>query len=263
MKDFKGLLKLLKRDFNMGRNSIIIRYIFFIIFFLVITLLNIRSMRRMEEANSSLVLWDMFKGCSFVDITNGSVNRDFQFPIMWLLINCFIIYALGDYFYNDLKVNGKYLVIRVKNIRLIYISKFIWSVIMIFLFYGLLIFLTMALGFLFRNVGEEVVQEPLIQLAGRIFILYFFTSVTLTAIFITLTLRFKPVYGFIADTAILVLSVFSRNRFFIGQQNLLMRHVPYTVEGNLSVVFSIIYCIDLTMVIITVGSVLSKRKEIF
>lgn len=268
MSSIEIIISLVRRDIKTSKKSILIKLGIFFTIFTSYILLNIYRLHDYQIINSKSIILEVFKGCKYVEVSKGIIDNFFDFPTVWLFINSFIIYTLGDYFYKDIKTNGKYVLIRVKKMQLIYISKIIWSILLIVLYYAILLLISGLLGYLFRTSTYEYIDPNYfkictLELIINIFILYSLTSISLVVIFITLTLKIKPVYSFLIDTILCVSSLYVKNKFFIGQHNLLIRHVPFDSTQNLTIYDSIIYNLILTICVIIIGSKVSSKKEIF
>lgn len=247
----------------MGKRPILIKFMIFFVLFFIYQLLYVYYHGSYAAININTMIFNTFKGCDFIE-----VGAKFDLPLLWLFINSYIIYAVGDYFYEDIKVNEKYVLIRSKNMGQIYIAKIVWSILMIFIYYGVLILITSVVGSIFsreatRYIDKEYLKVDTLILIKNVFIMYTLTSISLVVIFITLTLCLKPTYSFIVDIVICLLSVFSSSNLFLGQHSLLLRHVPFNTFHNLTLNYSIIYNLVLFIIVITIGYTLSSKKDVF
>ena len=114
-----------------------------------------------------------------------------------------------------------------------------------------------------RYIESKYVNIDTFTLIKNVFIMYTLTSISLVLVFITLTLWLKPVYSFIVDIVICLLSVFSQSKLFLGQHSLLLRHVPFDTFHDLTLNYSIIYNLVLISIVIIIGYILSSKKEVF
>ena len=268
MRNSKLILSLVRRDFKTSKASISIKFSIFFVIFSLLTMLTIYKVYDFQIINSKSIILELFKGCDFLQFSGKVVVSGFQFPFSWLLINTFIIYALGDYFYKDIKENGKYLLIRVKKMKLIYIAKIIWSITMINLYYCILIIIAGVLGALFSNGSYEYMNPNYLKIStfnliGYIFVLYTLTTISLVIFFITLTMKVKPVYSFLIVVVLYTSSLFVDSKLFIGQHSLLIRHVPFNYIHNFTLVDSIIFNLVFSILFFFVGAILSSKKEVF
>lgn len=268
MEDGKLIWTLIKRDIKTSKKSMIIRFgIFFGIFTLYLFLTIYRFQGEFLIDSKSLIL-EVFKGSEYLKLTRELMNNLYEFPTMWMFINSFILYAVGDYFYRDIKLNGRYMLIRVKKMRLIYIAKIVWSIFIILIYYGVLIALAYFLGKLFEN-GLYTPNDfnyfsiSTIKLIWNVFILYSLTSITLVSIFITLTLKIKPANSFFITMLLSISALYTKSKFFIGQHNLILRHLPFDTEHNFTVGQSVIFNIILTLAVVFIGKYIADKKEVF
>lgn len=268
MEGGKLIWTLIKRDIKTSKKSMIIRFgVFFGIFTLYLLLTIYRFQGQFLLDGKSLVL-EVFKGSEYLKFTRELMDNLLKFPTMWMLINSFIIYAVGDYFYRDIRMNGRYLLIRVKKMRLIYIAKIIWSIFTIIIYYGLLIALAYFLGKLFENgintpIDFNYFSIGTMELMWTVLILYSLTSITLISIFITLTLKIKPAYSFFITIILSISALYTESKLFIGQHSLILRHLPFDIEHNFTVGQSVIFNIILTLAVVFIGKYIADKKEVF
>lgn len=263
-----NIKSLLRRDIKMSIKSIIIKLGAFYIIYIIYNLLIIKSISGYEIINAKNMILEVFKGCSYVLTLNGKIDENFRFPTNWLLINGYIMYVVGDYFYRDIKDNGRYLLIRGKKMSHIYLSKIIWCSLNVVLYYSALIFISGLLGHIFSLESHVFVDENYFKIESfnlvvNVFILYSLTSITLNIILFTLTFKLKPIYSFLISIVLCISSVFVDNKFFIGQHSLLLRHSPFDVIHNLTIYDSILFNFIVSSCLLIVGIALSRKKEVF
>ncbi|MEG2656912.1 MAG: hypothetical protein RSA29_14550 [Clostridium sp.] len=209
------------------------------------------------------IILENFKGCEFIE----NFSDNFIFPTKWLLINTYILYVIGDYFYREMEVNGKYLLIRDKKLWQVYISKIIWAFIVILIYYSMLLLISIVSGVVCyspHNVMTPYYYEMNIStLAITVLILYSLTSLTLCIILYTLSFKLKPTYCFLIVMTICISSIFFKMKFLPGQQNLLVRHTPFDTIHNLTIGYSILYDIILGFIFLLTGVFIARKKEIF
>ncbi len=261
-------MSLIKRDIRTSKRSISIKFGTFFTIFIAYVLLVIYHRYNYEIVNTNSLIFEIFKGCTYIESSTGLSTSGFKFPIIWLFINSFIIYAVGNYFYEDIKINGKYVLIRVKKMQYIYIAKIIWSIVMIIAYYVILLLISAMLGYLFRTdiykyIDPNYLKIDTIDLIKNIFVLYTLTSISLVVIFTTLTLKIKPVYAFLINIVLCASSIFVESKFFIGQHSILIRHTPFDLVHNFTMYDSIIYNLIITTCVIAIGSALASKKEVF
>ena len=77
---------------------------------------------------------------------------------------------------------------------------------------------------------------------------------------ISLVIDYK--YSLLIVTVLLIESVYIESNFMPGQHSIILRHIPYDVEHNLSLAKSMIYTSVVFIVALGVGIKLSSKKEI-
>lgn len=260
MKCIKDILLLIKRDLRCSKKDIVIKFSIFFFVFVLWELLYIYYYGDREIINPYSMLFRFFKGCEYIDINNLK-NGLFIFPMDWLIVVSFILYAVGDYFHNDIKTNGRYVLIRVKKLGYMFLSKIIWAVLITILYYLILIALTIIIGFIF--LSHPCSFKEVFFIAYNVFILYLGTSISMVVMLIFLTLIMEPVYSFFTVIFIYTLSIFLKSPLMPGQHGILLRHIPFTDIYNLTLGYSVIYNMIITIILVVAGMFLSSKKEIY
>lgn len=265
MSNFKTILRLLKRDIISSKKSMVVKFCIFYTIFTLCILIQIYNTRTYEIININKLIFNVFKGCGYIEDLH-----QFKFPVIWFTINSFIIYCVGSFFYDDMKVNGKYLLIRTGKMILIYISKLIWSFIMVILYYTIMISICVIIGYLLQsniciNAKENLqyLNINTITMIKMVFFMYTLTSFSLIVIFINLSINIEPVYAFLLDIVLCIVSVFSNNVFWIGQHSLLLRHMPFNIFNGITLSNSIVYNFTLIVFFVLIGCFIASQKEMF
>lgn len=261
----KNIKVLLKRDIAMNFKSIIVKLGLFFIIYAILNVVIVMNVSGYEIVNSKSIIMKLLQGCNYVVSSGTGISNDFKFPMEWLFINGYIIYVIGEYFYRDIKRNGIYLIVRCKRRTDIFISKIIYNFMIIILYYSLILSINVICGYIFQDnkymyIDENYFKIEIGYLVIMSMILYSLTSMTLSIIFCTLTIKIKPIYSFLLCTVLCIVSVFSESKMLIGQHSLILRHLPF---NNISFEYSIIFNIIVSILIFGIGLVLFKRKEVF
>ncbi|MBW6411665.1 hypothetical protein [Clostridium weizhouense] len=126
----KVIGSLLKRDILYSYKKNVFKYLGVIFIISIISFSLINNLNNREDCNMSTIIFEFFKGISY---ENNFDNLDF--PMIWFFINNLIIFIVGIYVSDDLKVNGVYLMSRcsrrdfwTSKILCITITKVIWKV---------------------------------------------------------------------------------------------------------------------------------------
>lgn len=257
----KVFCSLLKRDLLYSYKQNIVKYlsvlfIITIIFFIVINKLHSRG-----NSSISTIIFEIFKGISYdVDYSN------LDFPIMWFLINSLIIFITAGHVNEDLKINAVYLMNRCSRLE-VWTSKVLWLIITVIIYYTFifLIIFIMAKGL---HIGWESYSElcnirvSTVKLLLDTFIIYVTTSITLCILHITLSLTINYNYSYIILIIIILISVFTKNNLLPAQHSLLLRHEPFDLIHNLSIIKSLLYNLVLSIILIIISIKLVLYKDI-
>lgn len=253
--------RLLVRDLKYGFKKNIFKIIWFILFFLFVIFLNASKLNSVNIKDANILFLEVFKGAS--SISQNSVK---DIPILWIMINAFIILIIGDYVKYDFDKNSKYVFARIENKTEYWLSKVIWAIInVVFLNLLLLIILWILskwpYNFSFATYNDEF-QISSKRLFLYTFILYTTTLSVLSILQIEISLISNSIYAYLTVITLIVLSIFIDNNFLPAQQSLLLRHTPFNTKCNLSIFNSLIYNIVMLILLIIIGDWILRKKDI-
>lgn len=239
--------RLVKRDIKMSFIPFIFKMIPFYLVYILYNVLFISSQRGYEIIDVKNTVFNIYKGCEYItNLANQNLNSGFQFPMFWLLVNAYILYVVGDYICNDMKKNGKYVLIRTGKVQHIYISKVIWAIIVIVVYYSSLLAITCILANLnysglYKSISEHYDKIGSVELIAQVFILFSLTSIAVSVIFTALSFKIKSLYAFLVSIVLYTASVFVDSKFFIGQHSIILRHVPFEYAHNFTMIDSVLF----------------------
>lgn len=258
-KSFKNILKLdLIHGYNFYKKKLIL-------FLAIMLILNIGYIVTINNYNGNLMdlFFTIYKDLEFNE-------KSLYIPINWLIINIFIIFILGDFISENIKRDSNYILLRSKKILLYWISKCTWIVINVVFIYLVVMSLTYllggaALGFSLESSSlidnELVIKVPSLTILISMITTYILTSVALVLIQCILSIVVNSRYSFFIATVILTMSIVSKNKFLIGIHSMILRHNYFNIEIGLSITFSIIYTIFISVILIILGYKLLKHKD--
>ncbi len=250
------IISLIKRDFRFTFKNILLRNIFFSVIFFIFSFLTVMKSTRIGVDNINL-FYIQLKGIKNVG----------ELPFIWLIINFFIIFNLGDNFYNDLRKNGKYVLVRCRNLKYFYIVKVFLLICNTIIYYILLFGIMFLLSKIFLNPAEVALIEGINinnkELIRTLILLYTTTSISLVLIQNMLSLVIKPKYSSLIIVVILLLSVIINSSILPGQHCLILRHVPFDNITNLTLIKSVLYNLILSAITVMVGYGIFFKKDIY
>lgn len=259
LKSFKNILKLdLIHGFNFYKKKLIL-------FLAIMLILNIGYIGTINNYNGNLM--DLFFTI-YKDLWFNEISLDI--PINWLIINVFLVFILGDFISENIKRDSNYILLRSKKIFLYWISKCTWIVINVIFVYLVLMGLTYllggaALGFSLGNSSlidnELAIKVPHFTILMSMITTYILTSIALVFMQCTLSIVVNSRYSFFITTVILTMSIVSKNKFLIGIHSMVLRHNYFNIEIGLSITFSIIYTILISVILMILGYKLLKHKD--
>lgn len=272
--------KLLRYDIINGFRSTARRYgvvlilfcVMFISFLMVITGYNIRfKIDPGIEINLGNALLYGFGGMSEY---KPAEELFFRYPAFWLLSYLLLAYITLYYPYDDLEQFGQNILIRSGGRGLWWISKCIWNILSVVVFF-LLAWAVFALGCLVSGGSLSMTLSPDIFAACNLVLSYeapaalipqtlllpMLVMMGLNLLQMTLSLFLKPFYSFMVTTAILFLSTYYLSPFCIGNYAMPLRSHLLLANGvglNTGMLISGI----LIVVSIIAGGLIFRKRDI-
>ncbi|GEM_PF-716658 len=270
MFQYKVFRKLLKKDLVQGFYINRIKLIIFILFIVVMTI-GMGNLIRNNEGNIVDLFFVCYRDIGYIE----NIKELNSLPIVWIFINAFVVFFIGDFVYEDLRKNSIYTLVRTKRIQEYWLSKICWIFINVFLLYVILFAVTYFIGGLFldnsmkwtifsnRLIKEKMVRElsPL-KFTIILFIIYTSTSMSIAVLQTYFTLFIKPVHSFLLVIIIISLSIFLDNQLLIGIHSMILKHDYFDSWHGLSLIKSIVYNIGLISLLSYLGYRRIKNKDI-
>lgn len=253
---------LIKRDFTYTFKSIFIKNTFIGVVFLIVNLIIIINVNRFSGAKSINLIFEILKGAPYYNANDG-----LSIPMVWFIINTFVIFSLANYTYDDFRHNGKYVLTRIKKVGYFYFAKVFWLIYNVLIYYVMLFAIMIILEKVFSHefskwIFADGIYLNMNDIVIKIFLLYITTSIALALLQNTISLVLKPVYSYIIILVVIIISVFTVNNLLPGQHSLILRHVPFDSIHGLTFRKSIFYNFVLSIFSIMVGYGIFLKKDI-
>lgn len=176
----------------------------------------------------------LFKGIKIYKPSQGS---QFEIPALWMAVQVFTGMIVYSYPKDNFEKYGAQSLIRVKNKMKWWVSKYIWTVVNVILYYiaGYLTIFTVN-SFINGNsilpdglwnllVNEiEISNITVIDLWTAGILIPVLTSISLSVLQMSLSFIFNPVYSFVMIMAYLTVSVYYYNLCFIASNSMILRN---------------------------------------
>lgn len=270
---------LLRRDLVLGLHSLRYRLVFSFLIILVILISALYQLKMWAEIQSVPLsdltyhdlLFTAFKGKEWIIGT-----QNIEFPFSWLFFYLLPPFIIGGYVREDLFFQSSFLVIRSKYRLSLIVSKLLFSLLIILIFYISVFLISLLLGASFLMTDSKWSPFALIEvvplfssnvspntLVSTMFILSFLVSLLLVTLQTVGTLILKPIYVLLILLSVLTISVFSRSIWLPGSISMIVRHEVFASINGFSSTFSIIYVFSMIILIIFIGIIVFKKIDIF
>lgn len=224
-------MRIIRRDWLIVKNKSKRIFLPMALYLFLIMLLSLGSIDDMTPI-------EMLFESAFND--NGPIIdfKRFVFPVSFIVIHFFPIYAISEIFYKDHMIMGTYSISKFGSKRTYLLSKIIVSSL-----YNIIIgfFFFMVLIIFVKVQGEN--QVNLLKGLVRIGIFYILENIVITSFVIVISFFINFRLGMLYLFLNLIGAILTNNRAFIGQASLVMKQDFY--GGNFSILgnftFIIIY----------------------
>lgn len=255
-------LKVLKHDLSIGISANISKYIIIIIYLSVLCIkffTNISAQSVMMDGNTIDCIIYIFKGIRVYIPENG---EPFSIPFDWLIIQSLISLLVVQYPTQDLYTYGMQMLIRTRNRCTWWLSKCIWNIVSVFIFYIISFALAVVFSAIFGNISmipdnQVNVLINSINLENIRVDLYFYltvltlpflTSVAVSLFQMMLAFLINPIISFLFIMSLMSASAFCHSYFLFGNYSMLLRNEEFYING-----FDNRLIIIVSMVLITVS----------
>lgn len=271
-----NLLALIKHDITEG---ILHRWKFFVIsvlFFMFVDFVFIH--------NVSTAFADSTIRCSISDIIlnmfvgnepfNPLSQEGIHIAIEWLMFFALLFSSVGYYIIDDLRKNSVSFLLRTKSKPQWWISKIIWCVLLVIIYYALFFLCAVICAAFFGKISfipNEVIAYEMfdIDVAGISVLRFIFSvlvlplviSISVAVIESVISLILKPIYALLIVICYLALSAFYLSPCFLFNYSMLIRDNFDGVCGVANF-YGALISVCVFAVGIFVGIVLIKRKDI-
>ncbi len=269
----KKISALLKHDFNIGFTVNIPKYIISV---LVCSFLCVKFYNSIvvSACTSKGTIMDcymyLFKG---IKVYIPSQDDPFKIPFEWLTIQALIGLLIIQYPTQDLYSYGMQILIRTKKRISWWLSKCIWNVVTILIFYILCFIISFAFSAIFgelsilpnENVNAFVSGINLTNIKfnldfyATVIVLPILTTVAISLLQMTLSFFLNPIISYLGVTCIMASSTYYHSIFLVGNYNMILRNQPIYSEGFGQL---IIIIIDLLIIFVSIFVGLVRFKQI-
>ena len=264
---------LVKRDLIVGFDNNKLKFITIIILFIIMTYLNAINLKsealKLEILSENINFVDLFfytfKGASY-DI--GSL------PIVWILIHIYTTYLIGSYCYDDLSKDSAHIIVKMKNRQVIWISKVIWMILTIVIFYIIAILVIALFTSIMFNTSfnwSDFSNKSILNLSNIdcssvkfilvIILIYVLSSITLAILQMLVSLILKPKYIYIINISILVLALYIKLFLIPIQGSLILRQNIFNPIYPIAPLSTIIYNLVLFLILFIIGYKYMKKFD--
>jgi hypothetical protein len=217
---------------------------------------------------------EIFKGMERYDLTNR--QSSFEVPVIWLLINIYLVYLVSSYPFNDLYGYGQQVLLLSKKRKQWWISKCIWNIstVLVFYFVGYVVISIFSIFNgdismqLHSDINFEVSKVNTSGFKRNDFIIVavvlpIITSIAISLFEMIVTLVCKPIISCILMICLLVVSAYSCSTFLLGNYLMILRSNSVIPSEGVEAQYGIGIAVFLSIFSIVIGYKIFRRLDIF
>lgn len=165
-----------------------------------------------------------------------SSDSEFELPVLWFFFHAYMFFMLCSYPVNDLKKPGIQSLLFSRNRKKWCISKLLWTIAGVAAFYGLelgiLVIEMLVQRHIFgRNMIINLQSDRIGSEWGIMFLLPVISDMGIAALQIMISLYLGYFLAYMASLAYLILSVYVKNTFMLGNYSMLLRSLLFDTDG--------------------------------
>lgn len=264
-----GLLaKQLRHDLTVGLLHSWPKYVPVVLIFLI-PAFQLASLMRSEAAlghlaasftTGDLVLY-AFRG---MEVYTPAQGTPFQVPVVWLIVNLYLAYIIGNYPVQDLLGYGQQLLLRSRRRGLWWAGKCVWNLASVLTYYAagwltlllatpllggtLSLIPTQALTALHMRASAYIAKDLLLSAA----VLPVLTSIALSLMQMGVMMYFKSLGGYVAVVCVTASSAYFFTPLLIGNCSMLLRSRLIRTDG-IDFAVSVLSCLSVCLLAAAVG----------
>lgn len=218
-------------------------------------------------------MMSIFQGMQEFSLT---IDRQFRFPAVWMLMYLVLAYFTLYYPYHDLEDSGRNLLLRSGGRYLWWISKCIWNIVTVLLFF-LTGWLVIAVFCLLRGVPLSMeISENITyfldmrwsqfwlypeKLTMELLLLPVLVMLALNLMQMTLSLFIRPIFSFMVTGMVLLASAYYQTHLLIGNYAMPIRSNRLLLHG-INPLYGIGYSLGVIAAAFLVGMIRFKKYDI-
>lgn len=215
----------------------------------------------------------MFRGMNI--FSGNAIELQDKLP-QWFLINIYLSIIIGYFPLRDLNESGIQVLIRTKSREQWWVSKCLWVIFNVLIYYCIAIIVIMFFAILsgglqlvpsvelnFILSGLEVGNFTSVQIIVAGLLLPIIASITISLIQLVISLYTNSIISNMVIIILLALTPFYCNSLFIGNYLMVLRSSVCLGSQGVSMVTGIIICLLLSAGIIVLGNYKIKKMDIF
>lgn len=165
-----------------------------------------------------------------------SSDAEFELPILWFLFHAYMLFMLCSYPVNDLKKSGIQSMLFSQNRKKWCISKLLWTIAGVAGFYCMELGILAVEMFIQSNIsGRKMIIDLKSDIIGSewgiMFILPIISDMAIAVFQMMISLYSSYFLAYIASLVYLILSVYIKTEFMLGNYSMLLRSLIFDIDG--------------------------------
>lgn len=213
------------------------------------------------------VLYAMFEG---IQPSVPGRGEQFDLPVLLIVFELLMFFIVGNYSRADVFGYGRHVLLAAKSKRTWWLSKCVWVIGNILLYYALAGALLVSMVFLnnpsirfglsssclYAQTGRNATM-----FLGNLVFLPILTSVMIGLLQMLVGFVTKPIFGYASVIALLVISSYSESQWLAGNYLMMLRN-RFMVSEGVGFAFGVVYQCILIGLIVLIGVIWMNKKDV-
>jgi hypothetical protein len=271
-----NLLRLLKNDIRQG---LLKHFVFFLTAALVMVciLVTFRQVVRSDGIYTYGTVLDYYmygmRGMEKYNLTKTSI---FKIPVYWFVFNIMLAYIVGHYAEKDLKTYGVYSLMAGKSRMDWWLSKCIWCIICVLLYYVIAFVSAMLFALcsnaefslnatvdVMRFYGPGIIFMSKKEILLCVFASPFLMSCAISLLQMLCSIIFGSVASFAGTCIVFICSAYYTKPYWLGNYTMWMRNNKASMDSSIYSDYGILIAAIIIAVSVMIGIIYIDRRDIF
>lgn len=219
----------------------------------------VRDVKLIGERSTFEMCW-YYSFCGNLEIKATNADK-FELPVLWIIFQSYILYMLCDYLYDSERGIGLQRLIRISSRKKWYLQICLINIVMIFLYY-LSYFAILQIVTNIQNIPLkfDISTGEVFEYIIACFVLPISCTMAIFFIQNLISLYYTGFIAYIVSLILLVISVYWREYYLLGNYAMFLRTDFYRKDG-LNIYIGVVMCLAIAVITLLIGLIKVKKMD--